>query len=225
MISRYLKTKNIISQIKPILNREELNKDNSDGFWYLHTYDHGNNFYYYESLFTEDELKSIVNIGQNLTPEEGTVGGNVTKEELERVRKSSISWFPVNPYTEWVYRKLTSCVLEMNEKYFKYDLDKIERLQFTRYQGNLKQFYKRHLDTNGWSIPPNRKLSFVLQLSDPSEYEGGDLLLHIAPNPIAVKKQKGLITFFPANTLHECTEVTAGNRFVLVGWVYGPPFK
>jgi PKHD-type hydroxylase len=73
--------------------------------------------------------------------------------------------------------------------------------------------------------PPNRKLSFVLQLSDPNEYEGGELQFYFGGDPLVAKKQKGIITFFPSNSLHECTPVTFGERYVIVGWVHGPPFK
>ena len=45
MISKYLKSKNIISQIEPIIDREKLKEDHSDGFWYLSTYDHINQFH------------------------------------------------------------------------------------------------------------------------------------------------------------------------------------
>lgn len=225
MISKYLKPKNIISQIEPIIDREKLKEDRSDGFWYLSTYDHQNQFYYYHNLFCDEDLNKIITIGQNLKQEQGVLGGETSPDELEKIRKSTISWVPINDYTEWIYRKLTDCILEMNQKYLKYDLDKIERLQFTRYDGNLKGFYKPHLDMNNWNIPPNRKLSFVLQLSDPSDYEGGDLNLHFGPEKTTVKKERGLITFFPSSLLHECTEVTGGTRFVIVGWVYGPPFR
>ena len=225
MISKYLKSKNIISQIEPIIDREKLKEDHSDGFWYLSTYDHINQFYYYNNLFCDEELTKIITIGQNLKQEPGVLGAEASSDELEKIRKSIISWVPINDYTEWIYRKLTDCILEINQKYLKYDLDKIERLQFTRYDGSIKGFYKPHLDMNNWDIPSNRKLSFVLQLSDPSEYEGGDLNLYFGPQKTTVKKERGLITFFPSSLLHECTEVTGGTRFVIVGWVYGPPFR
>jgi PKHD-type hydroxylase len=226
MISKYLKSKNIISQIKPLLDKEELEKDFSDGFWYLSSYDHQNKFFYYNNLFSDEEIKNIITICQNLKKEHGILGGeNSSIEEVQKIRKSTISWVPINDYTEWIYRKLTDCILEMNQKYFKYDLDKIERLQFTRYDGDSKGFYKPHLDTNTSDVPSNRKLSFVLQLSDPSEYDGGELNFYLGPEKTTVKKERGLITFFPSSMLHECSNVTSGTRFVIVGWVYGPPFR
>ena len=70
-----------------------------------------------------------------------------------------------------------------------------------------------------------RKLSFTLQLTDPSEYEGGQTMIHNAKEPWAIPQTKGTITFFPSYTLHEVLPVTKGTRKALVGWVHGPRLK
>ena len=40
-----------------------------------------------------------------------------------------------------------------------------------------------------------------------------------------MKKERGLITVFPAWTLHQVTPVVKGTRQSLVAWVSGPEFK
>lgn len=70
-------------------------------------------------------------------------------------------------------------------------------------------------------LPHNRKLSMSLQLSDPNDYEGGELLLHLSHNPTVISKQKGMMVFFPSHTLHEVTPVTKGERYSLVAWIHG----
>jgi PKHD-type hydroxylase len=62
-------------------------------------------------------------------------------------------------------------------------------------------------------------------LSDPEEYEGGELLLKTSAFPIKTLNKKGTIIFFPSYVLHEVTPVTKGTRKTLVGWVLGPNFK
>ena len=69
-----------------------------------------------------------------------------------------------------------------------------------------------------------RKLSFSLLLSDPDEYEGGDLIIATVNGHHIIPKGKGLIVFFPAYTEHEVTPVTKGIRRSLVGWIHGPHF-
>jgi PKHD-type hydroxylase len=223
MISNYLKSKNIIQYIKPHIDYDELLKNNSNGFFYLNTYPHSNLIYYYEDLFTSNELEWITMIGNKLPKENATIGSDTEVDTT--IRKSIVSWIGVNNVTQWIYDKLSDGIKHVNDTHYKYDLEKLENLQFTHYSGESSGFYRCHLDSNNENLPTNRKLSFVLQLSDPSEYEGGELKLHLGGSPLIVKKQKGLITFFPSNMLHECTPLTKGERYVIVGWVHGPAFK
>jgi PKHD-type hydroxylase len=222
MISKYFKSKQIINYIKPNIDYEELMKNDSDGFFYLNTYPHNNLIYYVDDVFSEDELELIKAIGDRIPSQQGTVGSSRIDTNI---RDSIISWIGVNDVTRWIYEKLSEKVVSVNKNYYKYDLEKIENLQFTRYIGSTNGFYKTHLDYCCNDRPSNRKLSFVLQLSDPFEYEGGYLKIYFGDEPSVVDRKKGLLTFFPSNVLHECTPVTSGERYVIVGWVYGPPFK
>lgn len=222
MISKYLKTKNLINQIKPIINEEELKSDCSDLYYYLNVYDCTSSYYFYRGLFDEYELQKILGIGNKLSTVQASLSGNYFDKSI---RESKISWVPVNNQTLWIYKKITDCINYVNESYFEYDLTKMEKLQFTRYYGDDNSFYAKHTDSNYGVIPDNRKLTFVLQLSDPNEYEGGELLLHQGKEPISIEKEKGLIVFFPSHVLHECTPVTSGNRNTIVGWVHGPKFR
>jgi PKHD-type hydroxylase len=65
----------------------------------------------------------------------------------------------------------------------------------------------------------------VVQLSDPREYEGGELQILNRKEPTSMEKKRGLITVFPAWTLHQVTPVTKGTRQTLVAWISGPEFK
>ena len=222
MISKYLKSKNLIHQIKPILDDQELNNDNSDTYYYLNVFDESSSYYFYRGLFDNYELQKILAIGDRLSVIQGSLSGNYNNKNI---RESKISWVPINNETMWMYQKLTDCIKIVNESYFEYELTKMEKIQFTRYYCEEKSFYTRHVDSNHGFIPDNRKLTFVMQLSDPDEYEVGELLLHVGKDPISIEKEKGLIVFFPSYILHECTPVTFGNRNTLVGWVHGPKFK
>ena len=82
--------------------------------------------------------------------------------------------------------------------------------------------YGWHQDFNS---QVSRKLTLVVQLSDPSEYEGGNLEVLTNGSPMRVRKQRGLLAAFPAWTLHQVTPVSQGNRQSLVAWISGPDFK
>jgi PKHD-type hydroxylase len=70
-----------------------------------------------------------------------------------------------------------------------------------------------------------RKLSFTLQLSDPADYDGGELQLMNSKKPTIASREQGYVMVFPSYTLHEVTPVTRGTRYSLVSWVTGKPFK
>lgn len=64
----------------------------------------------------------------------------------------------------------------------------------------------------------DRKLNLIIQMSDPSEYDGGDLVVgkHVC------SRMRGTAVFFPASLLHCVTEVTRGTRYSLIGHGWGP---
>lgn len=64
----------------------------------------------------------------------------------------------------------------------------------------------------------DRRFNLILQLSDPTDYEGGELKIgrtYTAP------KEFGTAIFFPANYLHRVTKITSGTRYVLIGHAWG----
>ncbi|MCG8491694.1 MAG: 2OG-Fe(II) oxygenase [Sneathiellales bacterium] len=71
----------------------------------------------------------------------------------------------------------------------------------------------------------SRKLCFMLQLSDPKSYEGGDLLLHNIPVDAQGFRQQGTLVVFPSYWLYRVTDVTKGQRHAIIGWVHGHNFR
>jgi PKHD-type hydroxylase len=62
-------------------------------------------------------------------------------------------------------------------------------------------------------------------LSDPSEYDGGDLEIFTGTESVALEKKKGIIHAFPSYVMHRVTPVTRGTRRTLVVWIAGPKFR
>ncbi len=78
----------------------------------------------------------------------------------------------------------------------------------------------------GPSMTSSRKLCFIIQLSDPKNYKGGDVVLHNVPeNNKESLRVQGTAIVFPAYWLHQVTDVTKGCRHSIVGWVHGHNFK
>ena len=96
-------------------------------------------------------------------------------------------------------------------------IEKAEDLQFATY--NVGDFYGPHYDADENN---KRILSISVQLSKPSEYEGGDLCLYgTGGSPSPLENAQGTVIIFPSNLLHEIEPVTKGTRYSLVQWFKG----
>ncbi|MHA7901515.1 MAG: Fe2+-dependent dioxygenase [Henriciella sp.] len=62
-------------------------------------------------------------------------------------------------------------------------------------------------------------LSFTLFLTDPTDYEGGELSIEHAGLTQALKLSAGDLVLYPSTTLHEVRAVTSGTRLACVGWI------
>ena len=166
-------------------------------------------------------------------------------------RKSSNGWISSD---SWIAGFLWHYVQKANRNNFLYDLTHIdgESLQYTRYgvgeyygwhtDHSLATYHKPsfnstpsaetlnnsnfHTDRINQSYEEVRKLSFSLQLSNPDDYEGGNVVLlddnnkqYVAP------RQRGSIILFDSRTMHRVCKVTKGVRKSIVGWVVGPRWK
>jgi len=177
------------------------------------------NWAFWNHFLSADECREIIKMGTEAGLKEATtINGN-----LNKYRDSEIAWLYPSEKLNWLFKRLTDVILELNTSFFKFELfGFIEGFQFTHYKEPDGK-YKKHIDRNpGISA---RKLSISIQLSDPSDYEGGDLLLHYEEDPIILPKEHGKLIMFPSFTLHEVKPVTKGERYSLVAWVTGPQFK
>jgi PKHD-type hydroxylase len=176
---------------------------------------------WWEGAFSTQELDYLQEIAANAT-QLANVGGNITN--VKDIRRSQVSWLEKNQETAWVFEKLSTVVSLLNSQYYRLDLTGFgEPLQMTNYDCSENGMYGWHQDFGANGV--SRKLSVVLQLSDPSQYEGGNLQILTGEHPQTLRKQRGLIIAFPAYTLHQVTPVTQGSRQSLVAWVSGPEFR
>jgi PKHD-type hydroxylase len=60
--------------------------------------------------------------------------------------------------------------------------------------------------------------SMTLFLNEPSEYEGGELVLSLSDTVQKIKEPAGMLVIYPTGLLHEVTEVTSGHRRVAIMW-------
>jgi predicted 2-oxoglutarate/Fe(II)-dependent dioxygenase YbiX len=186
----------------------------------------------------EEDLNN--NFGEQMADSK-LMGDSLNKDK----RNSKNAWVPTHHWTAglvWHY------VQRANRENFLYDIRNIdgENMQYTQY--GVGEFYGWHNDAgiSGHYKPVSvgnhhegrqqdfvnenlelvRKLSFIVQLSDADEYEGGNVQL-LAENGsnYFVPRQRGTVIVFDSRTSHRVLKVTKGLRKSLVGWVVGPRWK
>lgn len=191
---------------------------NTPSFWGLEV-DTQENWAYADNVFTKEECAKIIKIGNDKLQPAKVFGNN------QDIRESQIAWLYPNDNMEWVFRKITDHVTSLNNQFFNFDLAGFgEGFQFTKYVSPTGH-YGKHIDK---IIKGHiRKLSLTIQLSDNSEYEGGELILHLGDKGESKEhmKEQGKLIAFPSYVLHEVKPVTKGTRYSLVAWITGKPFK
>ena len=179
-------------------------------------------YVFWNDGFTNEEISQLNVIGDARVKKKATVGAG---EESKDIRITDVSWIEMNQDSEWIYDRLAYIARKLNGEYYNFDLYGFwEHLQYTVYDGTENGHYDWHVDAGSNDECP-RKLSIILQLSDPSEYEGGELQIMTGKDHITIEKKKGLLVAFPSYQLHRVTPVTSGVRKTLVVWVTGPAFR
>lgn len=83
-----------------------------------------------------------------------------------------------------------------------------------------KQFYGWHVDSPIMGNPMVRTdLAMTIFLSDPSRYEGGELMLQTSGGAVAFKPSKGDAILYPCQFLHCVNEIKSGERIAAVTWI------
>ena len=171
-----------------------------------------------DEVFTKKECNFIIESQKNFLKEAFT-----KNDKGDNYRLSEICWINPSSETEWIFKRIEELIFNLNERFFGFDIGGLqEGIQFTKYTAPGGK-YGKHVDCQaGTRI---RKLSFTLQLSDPRDYEGGELSLISDEVPVLMSKEQGHVALFPSYVLHEVTPVTRGTRYSLVSWVTGKPFR
>lgn len=157
-----------------------------------------------------------------LANEEKLHESTIVGSNLDNYRQSKQLWLPCEHwFSGWImhYANLA------NNRNFGYDIDGIfqDVSQYTVYHEG--GHYSWHDD--GFEVADGkvRKISFSLQLSDESEYTGGELQFVNEENTWFAPKGQGSLVFFDPRLRHRVRKVKSGTRRALVGWIGGPPWK
>jgi PKHD-type hydroxylase len=93
---------------------------------------------------------------------------------------------------------------------------------FNRYDVGMK--FDAHVDNairfiSGPNIRVRTDLSATLFLTDPQDYDGGELVIQAAYGEQSVKFAAGDLVLYPASSLHRVEPVTRGSRWASFFWI------
>jgi PKHD-type hydroxylase len=183
-------------------------------------------FLVWEGAFDREMLKAFARYADGLPHKDGTV--DVGSERYDKdTRITKVAWIERTQETEKFYDRLEEIILSLNSQFFQYDLAALVPLQHVVYEGSDQGHLEWHIDYARESDQKGsefRKLSLSIQLSDPSEYEGGELQAQVRGKIDVAPKTFGTVIAFSSFTLHRVTQVTTGVRRAVVVWVLGPDF-
>lgn len=179
-------------------------------------------FAVWQNGFAAHELDAIVALGESGRHEQAVIEDQGRREAADDIRVTRLSWIAHNPATDWIYDRLWRIGYHLNLQTWRFDLTGIaETLQYTIYETEAGGHYDWHTDAIT-TTPVPRKLSLVLQLSDPAAYDGCALQLRAANNIDAAPIERGAVIAFPSYVLHRVTGIGRGRRASLVSWISGP---
>ncbi|HAB38614.1 MAG TPA: 2OG-Fe(II) oxygenase [Rhodobacteraceae bacterium] len=141
----------------------------------------------------------------------------------EKWRRSRVAWLTENLEV----RNMLTPYIDEARDIMGIDVSHNCEIQFTEYHASENGHYDWHHDVNYFHNEPfDRKLSMTVQLTDPTEYEGGDFHLDDSVEPLpSFSKDKGSVLIFPSYINHKVSPVTKGIRRSLVAWFSGPRWR
>jgi len=126
--------------------------------------------------------------------------------------------------TSWIFGLIEGVANEATRTTYRFDITGISRPpQYVEYYAGRGHF-STHNDYSHDQINSPRKLTVIIQLSDPAEYQGGRLQL-FGVETEDLPMERGTVLVFPSLLYHCVTPVASGLRRALVAWVSGPRLR
>jgi predicted 2-oxoglutarate/Fe(II)-dependent dioxygenase YbiX len=182
---------------------------------------------YFKQYFSKQVCDFIINHGKKIVDShDGVIGSDVVDSSF---RRSKVRFLHATDHEfNFIFEALWQTALQANLQFFNFHVTRLNFIQLGEYDSSYQGEYKAHHDVFWMNNDPHfhRKLSCVIQLSDPKDYDGGRLEIVEAGAPLDSDIiEQGTIIYFPSFLRHQVTPVTRGTRYSLVAWFEGPKWR
>jgi PKHD-type hydroxylase len=199
------------------------------------------------SLEGNDNFTDLAEFTNNKTASLDIVSINksslFSKEECEKILSSAIEelWIPAKvigneklhvarrqkvrgEVTGFPFMNIRSVTKKANDEIYDFNLLGIIDQDFPQlFKYSEKGYYDWHFDLN--IMMPSRKITFIINLTDPADYQGGKTeFLNIDTSNTDVDEQ-GSCLIFPSYIPYRINPIKEGNKHILVGHIHGALFK
>lgn len=183
---------------------------------------------YFKEHFTPAQCSQILEDGLKLPAQDAKLGvAGMNDYSNDDYRKSKIRFIQQknHPQFKWLFNELWLMGIQANRDWFNFHVTNLSFIQLAEYDESYSGEYKKHHDVF-WvnNDQYHRKLTCVIQLTDPSTYEGGDFEMYDLfnyPDRQEIRTQ-GTAIFLPSFISHAALPVTKGTRYSLAVWFEGP---
>ena len=144
------------------------------------------------NFFDEKNLAEITKLTDDVALTKARVISKNGKSLRNFLQRNCLSgWIHRDAKSDWLFKEITNCVNEVNNRTLKFDLQDA------------------------------RKYSVSIQLSDENDYVGGNLTIRGEGQSRYAPRGRGSIAVFPSHLLHQAKPVWIGKRKVIVAWIRG----
>jgi predicted 2-oxoglutarate/Fe(II)-dependent dioxygenase YbiX len=169
------------------------------------------------SLFDTNQCTEILN---NCIQELWIPVKNIGNEKLHSARRQKLRG-DIHGFPFLDIRKVTK---DANDRIYDFSLLGIIDQDFPQiFHYSEKNYYNWHIDLN--IMASSRKISFIINLSDPKDYQGGDIEFLNTKMESEHTKQQGSCIIFPSFLPYRINPVKSGSKYVIVGHVHGALFR
>jgi len=171
--------------------------------------------YHLKQVLAPEELKQLRGIAARVPWDDGRKTAGIVAAAQKR--NNEVAWDTPEGKTA---SELTVKALRRHPQFFNAALPaSMSPPMMNRYAPGME--YGDHCDAAilGGGTPMRADLSATVFVSDPTDYDGGELITDLIPGGHSTKLAAGDLILYPSTSVHRVTPVTRGERIAMVFWV------